>query len=181
MRGPERVTAAGAISSSFVFVFAGSASSCFLHQLRLGAQAGKPSTGSSPAARPTIPQTQTRNEAARDNEPVRAPARARRHWEAATRPLPAVLTAKSPATIPPTPPSLRSVQRPGKFSGTPERNAITSNATLTGYLGEPRRGAFSSAIDVAALIRLPPQDQKSCVMRLESTTNAALCMMVHRV
>src|ERR1035441_8953979 len=60
-----------------------------------------------------------------------------------------------------TPASLRSVQRPGKFSGTPDRNAIKSRGTLIGYREKTRRGVFSNAIDVAALIRLPPQDQRS--------------------
>ena len=50
--------------------------------------------------------------------------------------------------------SLMSVQRPGKFSGTPERKAIKSRGTLIGCRGKTRLGSLSNAMDGAALIRL---------------------------
>src|ERR1017187_9269145 len=49
---------------------------------------GKPNTGSSPAAPPTIQQTQARNGALTDNEPAPALGPARPHSEAAVRLLP---------------------------------------------------------------------------------------------
>src|ERR1700675_565959 len=66
----------------------------------------------------------------------------------------------SPATIAPKPASLMSVQRPGKLSGTPDRNAIKSRGTLMACRGKPRRNVSSYVGDGTALIRLPPQDRK---------------------
>src|ERR1017187_2823820 len=89
---------------------------------------GKPNTGSSPAAPPTIQQTQARNGALTDNEPAPALGPARPHSEAAVRLLP---VGRQPVLPPQQRPHPRS--RQSASSVLPATQSPRHNSAHTGF------------------------------------------------